>query len=535
MNGLGLAAIHACWLATCLHEAMEFSRVSRQPIRRIQEEALRTILAANAETAFGRRYGFGRIRSVKAFQAEVPQVEYEDLIPWIEEAASGAPTVLTADPVELFELTSGSSGGTKLIPYTRGLQEAFNRAIHPWLVDLYSRRPELALGRAYWVISPRVTREERTAAGIPVGFKNDAEYFGRWGKRLIDAVMAVPSDVLRNADGESWRFATLLSLLRAEDLRLVSLWNPTFLPALLRDLAPLGDRLADALETESPGRARMLRTLLPDLLAGRDEGLGTRLWPNLRLISTWTEGEAAAGIPSLRLLFPGVQLETKGLLATEGAVTIPRSGAPAPVLAVRSGFFEFQEGEEGDGACRTAAELEPGGRYRVLITTPGGLYRYRLHDIVEMKGWWRSLPALAFSGKESMVSDLCGEKLNARHVERVLSRLLGSGSAAFLAPERDLAGRSAPHYCLFVPLEHLSSDFETLANRLEEALRENFHYRWCREAGQLGPAEVVALSFDRRDLETRRLARISGEGARAGTAKMAALDRRTGWKTALRP
>ena len=523
---LGLMAIHGAWLATCLPEAMAFSRASRQPVKRIQEQILLSILRANADTAYGRRFGFDRIRSVEAFQEQVPPIDFDDLAPWIEKAAAGEPGVLTAEPVRLFEPTSGSSAATKLIPYTHGLQEAFNRALHPWLADLFLHRPDLTTGPAYWVVTPRSGQQDRTSGGIPIGFQDDAEYFGQWAKRFVDTLMAVPSHVVRDGDSGSWRFQTLLHLLKTGDLRLVSLWNPTFLPSLLRELAPLGERLVAALESDAPNRAGLLRDLLPALRAGREEGLGTQLWPALRLISTWTEAEAAGGIPALRRWFPDVALETKGLLATEGVVTIPRYGAPAPVLAVRSGFFEFQEGEDGETPFRTAGALEPGGRYRVLLTTPGGLYRYRLHDIVEMKGWWRSLPSLAFCGKEALVSDLCGEKLDSRHVAGILARLAGPDARCFLAAERE----PSPHYCLFLPAGGPIYNKKNISVLLEEALCENFHYRWCREAGQLAAAEVVNLSFGGAELDRRRLARLEAEGTRQGTAKLAPLDRRPGWK-----
>ncbi|MBP7635258.1 GH3 auxin-responsive promoter family protein [Candidatus Ozemobacteraceae bacterium] len=523
---LGLVAIHGGWLAACLPGAMAFSRASRQPVKRTQEFILKSILQANAGTAYGHRFGFGRIHSPEAFQERVPPVDFDDLAPWIERAAAGEPGVLSADPVRLFEPTSGSSAATKLIPYTCGLQEAFNRALHPWLVDLFLHHPDLTAGPAYWVVTPRSGQQARTSGGIPIGFQDDAEYFGPWGKRFVDTLMAVPSQVIRDGDSGSWRFQTLLHLLSAGDLRLVSLWNPTFLPSLLRELAPLGDRLVGALASEVPDRAGLLRDLLPALRGGREDGLGTRLWPALRLISTWTEAEAAGGIPALRRWFPDVALETKGLLATEGVVTIPRIGAPAQVLAVRSGFFEFQEGEEGETPCRTAEALEPGGRYRVLLTTPGGLYRYRLHDIVEMKGWWRELPSLAFCGKEALISDLCGEKLNARHVAGILARLVNPDTRCFLAAERG----ASPHYCLFLPAnEHIYNN-KNISVLLEEALCENFHYRWCREAGQLGAVTTVNLPFDGAELDRRRLARLEAEGTRQGTAKLAPLDRQPGWK-----
>ncbi len=141
------------------------------------------------------------------------------------------------------------------------------------------------------------------------------------------------------------------------------------------------------------------------------------LWPRLTLISCWTDAAAARGAVELQSMFPNVEIQSKGLLATEGCVTFPLVGRPAPVLAVGSHFFEFQEeGRENEDAdpfagCRLAHELDRGGRYSVVLTTGGGLYRYRLNDSVEVVGFEHECPLLRFLGKTDRVSDLVGEKL----------------------------------------------------------------------------------------------------------------------------
>ena len=64
-------------------------------------------------------------------------------------AAAEIPT-----PAETFGHEVGAD--RKLIPYPRGLQRELNRAVGPWIVDLYRRHPSLVAGPAYWSISPAV-------------------------------------------------------------------------------------------------------------------------------------------------------------------------------------------------------------------------------------------------------------------------------------------------------------------------------------------------------------------------------------------
>ncbi len=543
----------------------------------MQERVLRRVLARNAATAFGRAHGFAALRSVADFQRAVPVGDYEAHRPWIERAAAGEPAVLTADPVRLFERSSGTASASKLIPYTAGLQEAFNRALHPWVTDVWARNPGVWGGPAYWVITPLSNPAERTSGGLPVGFAADAAYFGGFAARLIGRLMAVPEELRLAPDLASFRYLTLLCLLRATGLRLISLWSPSFLPVLLEGLADWAEPLCRDLHEGTArglatgpglstgpndwwaraGQSRPDRARARDVarwLAGFDPrapaGLGERLWPRLALISTWMDGEAAAALPALRAWFPTVAFQGKGLLATEGAVTIPLGGAPAPVLAVTSAFFEFREGEEGETPVHPPWDLEEGACYRVVMTTPGGLYRYELNDIVQVAGRWGQVPCLRFLGKEDAISDLCGEKLHARHVGRLLERWLPSDSGAFLAPRSASADRPAG-YDLFLPEQVLlalagraparlaesvgsltdvaavTAAGEVLAAQLEAGLRENFHYDWCRQVGQLDAPRVVPVPGGPADLRQARAQRLVAAGGRLGTVKFPPL---TPWR-----
>ena len=94
------------------------------------------------------------------------------------------------------------------------------------------------------------------------------------------------------------------------------------------------------------------------------------LWPDLHLISCWTDGNAAPYVPALATAFPNSTVQAKGLVATEGIVSIPGRGQSGGPLAVRSHFFEFlpQGDAQGDNTL-LGHELKSGERYSVVITT----------------------------------------------------------------------------------------------------------------------------------------------------------------------
>ncbi|HBN09467.1 MAG TPA: hypothetical protein DD435_12730 [Cyanobacteria bacterium UBA8530] len=295
-------------------------------------------------------------------------------------------------------------------------------------------------------------------------------------------------------------------MLAAEDLSLISIWNPTFLTLLLQ---PLGEGLSRICEDLAGGKISL--SLPEEIRSELEKALGVQprrareireifeekrdspelfgsLWPHLALISCWTEASAYGPFLELEKKFPGVRIQPKGLLATEGIVTFPLLNHGA-ALCLRSHFFEFLP-EQGKKTL-PAWEIVEGGVYSLVMTTGGGLYRYSLGDQVEVIGFYQKCPLLRFLGKDSKVSDLFGEKLNEAHVAEVLTKKfenLERPSFSLLAP----AGEPPDRYLLYLAGERRFSPEEmTRASRLlEEGLKENVHYAYCRTLGQLKEAEI---------------------------------------------
>ena len=76
---------------------------------------------------------------------------------------------------------------------------------------------------------------------------------------------------------------------------------------------------------------------------------------------------AAQALPGLRRYFPTTPLQGKGLLATEGVVSFPLWGQPAPVAAVTSHFLEFEALEDDGHPVRLLHELREGAAYAPLL------------------------------------------------------------------------------------------------------------------------------------------------------------------------
>lgn len=517
------ALANLLWLAASWREARAFRRAASQ-VAETQANLLQTCLAKNHKTAYLASHA-----PIKNYQS-LPLTTYEDYLPYIERIANGERNVLTHEPVLLFEPSSGSTAASKLIPYTRALNSEFSRGLSAWIHDLYRYCPSLMGGPAYWSISPLTEGRRHTPAGIPIGFEEDSAYLGAFGAVIEAALMAVPNQVKRITEMAAFRYVTLLHLLGCADLRLISVWNPTFLSLLLEPLPVWWDSLLNDIAggtcsppgqppipkyyPKNPRRARQLAKLEPTDYPA--------IWPRLALISCWGDGASKPYARALQAQFPGATLQPKGLLATEAFVSFPLTGQEGAALAVTSHFFEFQAES---GNLLLAHQLQKGQAYAVIVTTGGGLYRYQLRDIVEVTGFYGQVPCLRFIGKADQVSDYFGEKLDERFVFNALAALfarLGLQPVFFL-----LAPEAGPpfHYCLYLELPESAAPSPALADEIDAALRANFHYDYCRRLGQLAEAQVQLV----RNGSQAYIRACQQRGQKLGDIKAAVLQKSTGW------
>lgn len=474
------------WAAGNLPSAVRFARAMKEP-EQTQTAWLMRRLQVDTDSVFGREHDFRSIRNYRDFANNVPLRDWGEFSPWIDRIRAGERGVLGMDPVSHLAPTSGSSGARKLIPFTLTLHRAFADAVGAWMIDLTRLEPGILRGPAYWSISPLADEEP---GEVPIGFADDAEYLGGWKAGLVRHLMAVPADIRHERDVEKFWLRTAGGLLARRDLRLISIWHPSFLGLILESAATHWDGILENLGKSRAAELRRIGLVNP---AG--------WWPGLRVISCWGDLAAEPGMKGIARQFPFCRVQPKGLLATEAAVTIPWRGKFP--LAVTSHFFEFLTNA---GDVRAAHQLERGMTYEVIVTNGGGLWRYRLGDRVECDGFCGATPTLRFLGRAGNVSDLCGEKLSEPFVAECLADLWPGGAgrpaAAYLRPCRFQNG--SPAYLLVVDraVDHALDD------HLDRLLCRNPHYDLARRLGQLQAPRIQvdpSSGLPGSDAGTRRL------------------------------
>jgi hypothetical protein len=476
---------------------------------------LLSCLKRNRMTHYGRLFGFETISSVDGYRARVPLKSYDEIFPWIERIVHGERDILFKGVPVAFEQTGGSSGGSKLIPYSLESLHDFRVAIRPWLANVVAVHG-LGRGCAYLAVSPSARRSEALSSTIPLGL-HDGAYLGSDAMHALSELSAVPSWVKEVSCLTDWQLITLYWLVKRHDLEMISVWSPTFFLSLM---AALLQRITELEGLLLHGGTFCSHRLEPDFMAlhrliAYKKGNNARiLWPYLRFVSCWKDGASKSFFDELKARLPHAVFQAKGLLSTEGVVTIP-DAENYPILAADSGFFEFLDH---DGSLLLAHELVKDSVYEVVMTTSGGLYRYRTGDSVFFEDFRSSIPVLRFLGRNGLVSDLVGEKLTDEFVALCLEGVAGFH---LLVP----CYRPEPGYVLILDnLYHELLD-TGLADAVEHKLFANPQYAYARQMGQLGK---LSLLFVKAPVEAY-INRIVKNGARLGDIKISALRPEQDW------
>ncbi len=474
-----------------------------------QQKVLMRLVAANRRTRFGIEHGFAGIRQPLQFQARVPVQTYETLRPYIDEQRrTGARSLTTESPL-FYAQTSGTTGQPKYIPITPSML-AMERAEQRLFSYLQFRAcPQAFAGKALGIMGAAV--EGHLDSGHVVGSVSGHLYQSL--PRMVRSRFVVPPEALGVADYDL-KYLIILTLALGEPyITYLGSPNPTTFLRLLDVLNARRDLLLKSLETGELDALDGLETSLREGIARRlkpDPARAARLrrlsaltfatvWPDIRLVTTWTGGSCGVALAAVReKLPPAAVVMELGYQSSECRGTIALSAETLDGLPpLHHHFFEFVEPASWDGGNPEflgLEQLEMGKRYYVLFSTAAGLYRYFMNDLVEVGGFFRRTPLLRFVQKGKGVTSLTGEKLyESQSIEAVrnISDRYGLATTFFVL----VADEDATAYTLFIEVgEKWGLDAQAIAAAVDRRLGElNIEYHSKRKSGRLGALTVVWL------------------------------------------
>jgi hypothetical protein len=433
---------------------------------------------------------------------------YEMLRPYIERQRRAGEAALTAEAPLFYAQTSGTTGTPKYIPIT-GTSLAMHRAEQALFSYLQFRAcPSAFDGMALGIMGAAV--EGRLDSGHSVGSVSGHLYASL--PRSIQSRFVVPP-TLSTVSDYSLKYLMILHLALAQPrITYIGSPNPSTFLRLLDVLNTHRETLVRALAT---GASRLTGTLDPwlqSIMVSRMPAMPERaarleklpeltyanVWPDIKLLTTWTGGSCGVALGALRTKLPADTLVMElGYQATEVRGTIPLEAETAGGLPpLHHTFFEFVERSAWDRErpdFLTLDQLEQGFQYYVLVTSSAGLYRYFMNDLVEVTGFFQKTPLLRFVQKGKGVTSLTGEKVyEAQVIDAVQSELPRCGVIPTFFVM--IADDQAMAYRLLVERQAGSPESTVLGEAIDRRLGElNIEYRAKRASGRLAPLTLTWL------------------------------------------
>lgn len=402
----------------------------------VQARYLQRVLTQSKGSAWHQFLRLTGSEDVAAFRQRVPIMTYDDHESYVQRAIAGEVTALFSPGtrIEMFAVTSGTTGKAKYIPVTaQGLQE-YTHSWVMWGLAAADDHRTLPFGPILSLTSG--WRGETTPGGVYCG--SISGFLSQRVKSRIPLLRgACPGDVADVQQHEDRLYLAARAGAHAKDLVMITTANPSSLVAFARTIETHQEALLrdwyDGTNTRATAAGLNPKGALAHAARRRDRSMARRLtaaaaaegrltprhiWPELALLGVWTGGTLTPYLGLLPQYYGEAALRDHGLSASEGHLTVPLAdGSVGGMLNHGGAFFEFLpvDGSSNQGTL-LPQELRQGGEYTVVITTAGGLCRYNLGDVVRCNGWVGQTPTLEFLNRGRDVASITGEKLTAKQV-----------------------------------------------------------------------------------------------------------------------
>ncbi|MFH1302462.1 MAG: GH3 auxin-responsive promoter family protein [Planctomycetota bacterium] len=486
--------------------------------RQVQQQTLQRILRLNADSDFSRQWNLNGSCTIEEFQSRFPVSDYERFRPFIDRVKNGETSALlgAANRLLMFTLSSGTTSDSKFIPITEPFLKDYRQGWQNWGILAYDDFPALKYQNIVQLSSN--FDKFRTPGGTPCG--NISGLVAAMQSPVVKLLYTVPSEVSQIDEAHLKYYTAIRLSLADRHVGMITTANPSTLlhlaqftdlhrESLVRDIADgtltgveqldatIYQKLKPRLHRKHRQRARELETIIE-----RTGHLYPReFWPGLSLLAVWMGGSAGAYLSQLSPYYGDLPIRDHGLSASEGRMTIPlESGTSTGVLDITSHFFEFVPEEEDPLTSTnvlTADQLQTGRNYFILLTTPSGLYRYHICDVVRCTGFHQTTPLLEFLHKGAHISNLTGEKITESQVVESVRKAIQNTSLEIgqysLIPNWD----EPPHYQLLIeesaalPAAKLSELLKQIDVLLQQT---NCEYEEKRQSGRLAPLQLCPLA-----------------------------------------
>ncbi|CAL5200780.1 unnamed protein product [Lathyrus oleraceus] len=455
----------------------------------IQKKVLAEILSHNANVEYLQRHGLNGQIDSETFKKLLPVITYEDIQNDINRIVNGdTSSILTANPVSHFLLSSGTSGGkTKLIPTT---EEDFGRRslLYSLLMPIMNQFvPDLDKGKGMYLMFIR--NESETPGGIKAStslttYYKSSYFINRPYNPYTN--FTSPNETILCVDSYQSMYSQLLCGLcqNKEVFRI----GAVFASGLIRAIGFIEKNWSlfcndirtgtiNPLITDISVREAVMKILksdknLADFIhsecsKGSWQGIITRLWPNTKYVDVIVTGSMSQYIPTLDYYSNGLPLVCTMYAASECLFGVNLNPLCKPchvsyTLIPTMCYYEFlpvnrsnndslNEKEKQELVDLVDVKLDQ--EYELIVTTYAGLYRYKVGDVLKVTGFKNKAPQFEFVCRKNVVLSIDLDKTDEVELQNAIKN-----AVTHLAPyDADVAEytsyadtRSIPgHYVLY--------------------------------------------------------------------------------------
>lgn len=485
-------------------KAKAFEKTTKNPLL-AQEKILSEILVRNRKTVYGEKYHFSRIKSSREYRASVPLTDCGLLRPYITRMINGEKRVLTADSPILYSVTSGSSGKPKFVPITKYSRRKKAEVLSLWAHYIFRDYPNIVRGKILAIVSPEV--DSYTNSGVPYGAESGHGYKNL--SRIIRRLYSLPYETFEIRDYDA-RYYSILRIALEDDITTIATMTPSTIVLLLQKLEEFKSDIIDDIEKgtlkaslqiddnlrkvlekplrPNPERAGELRRIIREKKAL----LPKYIWPNIQLIECWKGGTVGMYLREFPRYFGNAPVRDFGYFSSEARCSIPITNEGAGgILAISGNFYEFIAKEKiGNKETQSLLcnELKEGKEYFIVLTTPGGLYRYNIDDLIRVNGFFNKTPIIEFVQRGLNVTSITGEKLYESQVVEAVRRAIDKSLVSLEFFTALIEPLKIPRYAFLVEFSKKPPDGkekEFLASVDEELCKLNEEYEFNRKSQEL--------------------------------------------------
>ncbi|MBO6176292.1 MAG: GH3 auxin-responsive promoter family protein [Treponema sp.] len=432
---------HLIKFALSVAGKIQLSKVKKasKNCRKASMQTLRQILDYAKDTEFGKAHNFSQILSTKTddelvslYQKNVPPQDYEDLRPFIERHKNGEANILFPGKPKMYATTSGTTKEPKWIPITNEYYEnVYNKMSKIWLYTFLMHRPKCFYGQTISIVGKAIEGHapDGTVYGSVSGVtRRDIPAFVRPIHSAPDAVFAITDYTAR--------YYTIMRIGIEQHITIIITANPSTIVEMQNNVNQFFDdyvtdiengTLNSKLNIDPEIRKTIEATLKPNpkraaelraLKAEHKIILPKHYWPDFQILTTWKCGNTKVYMEKFSNSFPENTLYQEfSYFASECRAGLVLNGKNDTVLFPHYHYFEFisaEDLEKKNPKFLQLHELEKGKQYSVYVTTWSGLYRYPMNDLIEVTGFYNSIPTIQFIQKINGIISMTGEKLHER-------------------------------------------------------------------------------------------------------------------------